>query len=135
MTTELKSVEPQVAQMESKIFQAQSAFDRVKASFPDIDVVTFGERLLKLADQHSLQVVKVSSSQPVLDRRDSVTFLATNVEIELQGKTSDIIAFVHVLLTDQSFVSTLVNKLDASGMNQELSAISISLAFYSYTGS
>lgn len=135
VTSESRSLDSQIAQLDSKVNLAKTTLKSVKGSFSADTGFAYGEQLSRLADNDSVRIISIKASTPSDEKHDAITFSVTTFELKVAGKTANLLTFAHDLISRQSFISASVNSIAITEMDKGEASLNISMAVYGYKGS
>ncbi|MFH1639396.1 MAG: hypothetical protein ABIB93_03675 [Chloroflexota bacterium] len=133
ITAEKHSLESQLEQVEEKLAQAKSVFERSEEKFPTFfDSIEYGKELCDVAEDCAVEVVALNTSQVAELNDDSFTYLITSFEISLKGTANDLLDYVHRIAQNDRCNCTSIDfmKMDESGGEETF--LELSLTVYNY---
>ncbi|MFH0847741.1 MAG: hypothetical protein V1894_06800 [Chloroflexota bacterium] len=134
-TSEKRSLEPQLTQLEDKFNLAQSTLRNIEQKFPTTaDSLTYSEALTQLAGDLDLTVISLASGEFTYEQIDEVDYATYGFEMEAEGKLSNLVDFVEELNVSPLFESARINKLELSRLDSEEPHLLISILVYAYEG-
>ena len=142
LVSEEEDWESQLSQLESRLTQATSLLNAVKASYTNsVESIEVDEKLFMIADSWRLEVTSLTSSEPTQDKVEDVTYSVTSFTVGIAGEVVDILGFTNTIANDEYFNNATVELVDVSvpepktgDEEEEQPSASINLVFYSYQG-
>ena len=143
LTSQIQTLQGQLAQRQSDLAAELSKLSAAKAKFPpSVQSIDYYQRLLAIADDCDLNVTSLTASGPRQQKADSVTYLVTTFNVAVRGEMTSILDFIHTLATSEDFTSATVEVININipqpptgqgGIPQESEA-SITMDIYAYPG-
>lgn len=128
----------QLAQMESELGEADSAYIRSQTKFPKTTPsIEYDEEIFSIANDNDLEVMKLIASEPRASKLEDILFAITVFEVEVQGSVSNILNFIDDVANGEYFDSSfleMVNMEVPSAEQDEQPAAAIKITIYSYEG-
>jgi hypothetical protein len=143
LTSQIQTLQGQLAQRQSDLAAELSKLSQAKAKFPaSVQRIDYYQRLLAIADDCDLNVMSLTASQPRQENVDSVTYLVTTFNVAVRGEVANMLDFVHTLATSQYFTNATVTVVSINipepptgqGGTLQKPQASISLNIYGYPG-
>lgn len=134
VTAEVRSVESQIAQAQSKVSQTKLTYDKALAGFPAADNMAYGEQLYRLAETDGVLINTMNVTDPKDIKQDAITFVITDINMQVSGKTENVLTFIHDLVTRDSFQSTSISQIGMNGLDKGEASVSIAITVYGVRG-
>lgn len=152
LTTERGELEAQLSQLRTELDIANASITENKAKFPSsVDSIQYDELLFKMAQDRSLEVMTLITSEPSDNRMEEVTYSVTSLNLEVRGEVADMLDFISALATGEEFTTATVELVDIrvpepltraekegltaeEAEEKELPSATVNIAIYSYKG-
>ena len=138
LTSDREAMNSQISQLENQLDEAEVAYNKSKANFPQVVIsIEYDEELFLIADDCDLEVMSLTASEPSENEAEEITFDNTVFELEVRGMVSDILSFIDNMVASAYFNSATVELVsmevpEPQEGGQPLAAIKIIV--YSYEG-
>lgn len=107
--SELAQLKDDLDELENKLTQATSLLDRTRVSFPEsVESIEYDEELFNIADRWDLEIIKLTSTEPIDKEVESVVYSVASFMVTIEGEVDDILDFVSTIAGDEDFTSTTV---------------------------
>lgn len=128
----------QLAQMETELGEAETAYIRSQTNFPDeVPSIEYDEEIFSIANDNDLEVMNLTASEPRESKLEDILFANTIFEVEVRGSVSHILNFIDDVANgeyfDSSLVETVTMEVPKAGQEEQPSAV-IKIIIYSYEG-
>jgi len=120
LASERANLESTLTELEDKLAQATSQLKTAKAVFPaSVESIEVDELLFGMADDWGIEITSLTASEPgdlkvgvEVEMEDieveDVTYLVTPFIIEVKGEVTDILNFIHAIVTHRDFDTATV---------------------------
>jgi hypothetical protein len=128
----------QLAQMETELGEAETAYIQSKTKFPDeVPSIEYDEEIFSIANDNDLEVMNLTASEPRENKLEDIPFANTSFEVEVRGTVSHILNFIDDVANGEYFdcadVETVTMEVPKAGEEEQPAAI-IKITIYSYEG-
>jgi predicted nuclease with TOPRIM domain len=128
----------QLAQMETELDEAETAYYQSKARFPEtVASIEYDEEIFSIADDNNLEIISLFASEPRENKVSEIVFANTSFDVEVQGTVSHILNFIDDVVNggyfeaaDVEMVAMEIPEADDEGQP----AAFIQIIIYSYEG-
>jgi len=120
LAAERANLESTLTELEDKLTQVTSQLKTAKAVFPaTVESIEVDELLFGMANNWDLEIITLTASEPSdLDVEveveaedievEDVTYLVTSFDVDVKGEVSDILNFIHAIVTHRDFDTATV---------------------------
>lgn len=120
LAAERASLESTLTELEDKLAQVTSQLKTAKAAFPAlVESIEVDELLFGIANDWGLEIISLTASEPSdlkvaveVETEDieveDVTYLVTSFDVDVKGEVSDILNFIHTIVTHRDFDTATV---------------------------
>jgi len=120
LAAERANLESTLTELEDKLAQATSQLRTAKAVFPAaVESIEVDELLFGIANDWGLEIISLTASEPSdlevaveMETEDieveDVTYLVTSFDVDVKGEVSDILNFIHTIVTHRDFDTATV---------------------------
>lgn len=128
----------QLAQMETELGEAETAYFQSKTKFPDeVPSIEYDEEIFSIANDNDLEVMNLNASEPHENKLEDIPFANTIFEVEVRGTVAHILNFIDDVANGEYFdsadVETVALEVPEIGQEEQPAAI-IKITIYSYEG-
>jgi len=134
LTSEKEDLESQLTRLQNNLVEARSAIGEGKSKYPDnIESIEYDQKLFQMAQDRSLEVIRLTASEPGNKNVEDVAFTNTSFEVEVAGEALDsppadeeefreyvngvlidILAFINGIAVGEEFITATVESVDIS---------------------
>jgi len=141
--TQLDQDKNQLNDLQGQLAQTQQNLAEKQQILPlSVGNIDYNEIIFNVAGSCNLTILTLTSSPPVANSANNLSFSVSGFDITLQGQMSDVLNFIHTVATDSRFaggvidaVSTSKVTIDTPSGSQDAIQAGIHLSLYSYKGS
>ena len=120
LASERANLESTLTELEDKLAQVTSQLRTAKAVFPAaVESIEVDELLFGIANDWGLEIISLTASEPSdlevaveMETEDieveDVTYLVTSFDVDVKGEVSDILNFIHTIVTHRDFDTATV---------------------------
>ena len=120
LAAERANLDSTLTELEDKLAQVTSQLKTAKAVFPAaVESIEVDELLFGMANDWGLEIITLTASEPSdlkveveVETEDieveDVTYLVTSFDMDLKGEVSDILNFIHTIVTHRDFDTATV---------------------------
>jgi len=120
LAAERADLESTLTELEDKLAQVTSQLKTAKAVFPAaVESIEVDELLFGIANDWGLEIITLTASEPSdleveveVETEDieveDVTYLVTSFDVDVKGEVSDILNFIHTIVTHRDFDTATV---------------------------
>ncbi len=120
LAAERAHLESTLTELEDKLTRVTSQLTTAKAVFPAaVESIEVDELLFGIADDWGLEITSLTASEPTdlevvveVETEDieveGVTYLVTSFDVDVKGEVSDILNFIHTIVTHRDFDTATV---------------------------
>ena len=120
LASERANLESTLTELEDKLAQVTSQLRTAKAVFPAaVESIEVDELLFGIANDWGLEIISLTASEPSdlkvaveMEMEDieveDVTYLVTSFDVDVKGEVSDILNFIHTIVTHRDFDTATV---------------------------
>jgi len=163
LAAERASLESTLTELEDKLAQVTSQLKTAKAVFPgSVQSIEVDELLFGMADNWGLEITSLTASEPSdleveieVEMEDieveDITYLVTSFTVKVEGEVTDILDFIHTIVTHRDFDTATVELVNITVpeplteaekeelseeeiAEREMPSATIRLIIYSYQG-
>lgn len=138
LTSEREALDSQLIQLQNQLDEAESAFRRSKARFPQaVESIEYDEELFMIADDYDLEIMSLTASEPLDTEVEEITYDTTIFEVEVRGEVANILSFINNIATGGYFTGATVELVNMEvpepDQDKQPSAV-ITIIVYGYEG-
>lgn len=153
VSTEKRSLEPQLTQLQQKTAELKSAYDKVRGEFPVTvtQSIESDEELSKLAEDAAVTVKILSATDSAQSVDGNLTYTTTDFTADVSGDRVNVLDFLHRLAVDSYFATATINTVNLTTVGDaptptptpgapeapppvDFSTFNISITIYRYEG-
>jgi len=114
ISAQKRPLEPQVAQLEQKIADLKSSYDKAKGEFPvpPTQSIEYDNELSDLAEDCAITVTKLTATDSTVLKEGSTTYIATDFTVEVKGDRTNLLDFIHRVSQSKYFSTASINSLN-----------------------
>ena len=114
ISAEKRPLEPQVAQLEQKIADLKSSYDKAKGEFPNVSIqsIEYDEELSTLAEDCAITLTHLTATDSTVLKEGSTTYIATDFTVEVTGDRTNLLDFIHRVRQSAYFSTASINSLN-----------------------
>jgi hypothetical protein len=138
LSSDKEGLDNQLAQLQNQLNQAETAYTNSQANFPEaVASIEYDEEIFFVADDYNLEIMNLTVTEPRENKVDEVSFDNTVIEVQVQGKVSNILSFINNVATGGFFNSATIElvsmEVPKPDEDKQPSAV-IQIIVYSYEG-
>lgn len=111
VSAEKRPLEPQVAQLEQKIADLKSSYNKARGEFPNVSIqsIEYDEELSTLAEDCAITVIKLTATDSTAP--SNTTYIATDFTVEVKGDRTNLLDFIHRVRQSKYFSTASINSV------------------------
>ncbi len=131
VTGEKKAQDAIFSQLQAQIADAETELASAGEGFPSsVESIEYSEALTKLGDSLGLRLVSIMSTETAEEEVEDIAYLVSSFNIEVAGKTEDLLKFVDSLSTDPVFNTGLIDGMEITEMDKEETLLHITFKVF-----
>ena len=114
ISAEKRPLEPQVTQLEQKIADLKSSYNKARGEFPDVSIqsIEYDEELSTLAEDCAITLTHLTATDSTVSQEGSTTYIATDFTVEVKGDRTNLLDFIHRVRQSAYFSTASINSLN-----------------------
>lgn len=114
VSTEKRSLEPQLTQLQQKTAELKASYDKAKGEFPNVTIQSIenDEELSGLAEDSSVTFTRLTATDSTALQEGNLTYFVTDFSIEVKGDRTNVLDFIHRVAMSSYFATATINTVN-----------------------